>query len=391
MQEIALLLVLMLAVACGWLLGRWQRQRSSSKELNKQPPEAYYRGLNYLLNEQPEQAMAMFLQALNDDSEAIDTHLALAKLFRTRGDFSKATQIHQNLLARPDLESTELLQVQYELASDYMAAGLFDRAERLLKELLIESSADIRQRSLMLLLELYQREKDWPEAIKAAQALLKMKVGSMELVIAQYLCEQAEQHFRNGDQNQARLALQCALNHDDNCIRAYLMLAEIDLEMQQYHDAIKNLKAIKKKDKAYLAESMPMLQNCYQQLGQEKQFNEYLLKCLRDGSLIPSGFNASQVMRKESSKPQLLSQNIRDEVRQAPSLHGLRYLIDCQMYDAQGPDIHYLQSLREFVDQLIAVHPAYRCRQCGYQGKHLVWLCPSCQHWGTIRPSHTIE
>ncbi len=390
MQEVALLLVLMLAVASGWLLGCRQR-RCSKKDSGKRLPESYYRGLNYLLNEQPEQAMAMFLQALDDNSEAVDTHLALAKLFRARGDFTKATQIHQNLLARPNLETAEQLLVRFELASDYMAAGLFDRAERLLKELLIESSTDIRKKSLTLLLELYQREKDWPEAIKTARALLDMKDSSMESVIAQYLCEQAESFSQCGDEAAARLALRNALGHDSDCIRAHLLLAKTDIQAKKYKDAIKSLKQVKKKDDAYLAESLPILQACYQQLGQEKQFYEYLLECLNDGSLISSGFNASQAMRKESTKPEQLSQRIRDEAQQAPSLHGLRYLIDCQMYDAEGSSIHYLQSLREFVDQLIAVHPAYRCKQCGYQGKHLTWLCPSCQQWGTIRPSHTIE
>jgi len=390
MHEGWLLLVLMLAVACGWLLGRWQQSRSKEADKN-QLPEAYYRGLNYLLNEQPKQAMDMFMQALDDDSEAIDTHLALGKLFRARGDFSKATRVHQNLLARPALESAQQLLVQFELASDYMAAGLFDRAERLLNELLIESSTEIRKKSLLLLLELYQREKEWSQAISTAEALLAMQVNSMAPIIAQYLCEVAEQSFKQGDQVEARFALKRALGHDRACIRAYLLLAELDVETQQYRDAIKTLKQIKKQDAGYLAESMPVLQDCYRQLGQEKYFHEYLMECLHDGSLIPSGFNASQAMRKLTGKPEQLSQSINKEVRQTPSLHGLRYLIDFQMYDAQGADIDYLQNLREFVDQLIEVHPAYRCKHCGYQGKHLTWLCPSCQHWGTIRPSHTIE
>jgi lipopolysaccharide assembly protein B len=390
MQEGWLLLVLVLAVACGWLLGRWQRSRSRGAD-KKQLPEAYYRGLNYLLNEQPEQAMDMFMQALDDDSGAIDTHLALGKLFRARGDFSKATRVHQNLLARPDFDSAQQLLVQFELASDYMAAGLFDRAERLLNELLIASSTGIRKKSLLLLLELYQREKEWLQAISTAEALLAMQDDSVTPMIAQYLCEVAEQHFKKGDEVEVRFVLKKALSHDRGCIRAYLLLAKIDVETQQYRDAIKTLKQIKKQDVGYLAESMPALQNCYQKLGQEKNFHAYLLECLHDGSLIPSGFNGSQAMRKLTAKPEQLSLSVNKEARQSPSLHGLRYLIDFQMYDAQGADIDYLQNLREFVDQLIEVHLAYRCRHCGYKGKHLTWLCPSCQHWGTIRSSHTIE
>lgn len=387
MQEWWLLLVLMivLAVACGWLLARWQ-QLHEAHDSSKSLPEAYFRGLNFLLDEQPEQAIEMFMQALNDDSEAIGTHLALGRLFRTRGDLTKATRVHQNLLARPGLEKSQQLFIQFELANDYMMAGLFDRAERLLNELLIEDSADIRKKSLLLLLELYQREKDWLQAIKSAEALLAMKAEGVKPVIAQFFCEVAEQSIGEGNPAQARSALKRALAHDAGCVRAYLLLAEMAIQAQQFHDAIKVLKEIKKQDADYLAESMPLLQSCYQQLGQEKSFHKYLLECLHDGSLIPSGFNASHSMHKLSSKPEQLSQSIQHEVRQAPSLQGLRYLIDLHMYEAEGAGIAYLQELREFVEQLIDAQPAYHCRQCGYQAKHLAWLCPTCQHWGTVRP-----
>jgi len=389
MQEWLLLLVLTLAVASGWFLGRKQRARHSSR-ITKQLPEAYFRGLNYLLNEQPEQAMNMFMQALDDDSEAIDTHLALGKLFRTRGDLSKATRVHQNLLARPDLDGFQRLSIQFELASDYMAAGLLDRAERLLKELL-DGGKEIRQKSLYLLLDVYQREKDWLQAIETADALLAMKANGISSIIAQYYCELAQYYFSGNRSDDARDALIRALDYDSSCVRANLLLAEIEIQSQSYKAAIKALKQIKKQDADYLAEVLPMLDDCCQQLGEQKKFHEYLLECLLDGSLIASGFNASQTMRKFSANPRKLSQAINKEVSQAPSLQGLRYLLDLQMYDQEGDDITYLQELRECVERLIAKKPAYCCKHCGYTGKQLAWHCPSCQRWGAIKPSHMIE
>lgn len=389
MPEWLLLLVFFTAIAIGWLLGRWQRLRRAPVTA-KGLPESYFRGLNYLLNEQPDQAMDMFMQALDDDSEAIDTHLALGKLFRARGDLSKATRVHQNLLARPALERPQRLLIQFELASDYMAAGLLDRAERLLKELL-ESGGEIRERSLFLLLDVYQLEKDWTQAIGVAEALLAAKARDMSPVIAQYYCELAQQHFRGAEGIDARNALMRALGYDRSCVRAYLLLAEIDIQSQDYKNAIKSLKRIKKHNVDYLSEALPLLQRCYQELGEGRHFHEYLLECLTDGSLIASGFNASQTMRKLSANPQQLSQTIYDEVRQTPSLQGLRYLLDLQMYDAAGSDITYLQDLREFVEQLIAKTPAYCCKHCGYSGKQLAWHCPGCQRWGAIKPSHMTE
>lgn len=386
MHELLLLLGFVIAIAVGWLLGRYQSSLTSGRIRNKTLPDAYYRGVNYLLNEQPEQAMDMFMQALDKDSESIDTHLALGKLFRSRGDLEKATRLHQNLLARPNLESSQRLLVQFELATDYLAGGLLDRAERLLKELVAESG-DIQIKGLHLLLDIYQQEKDWPQAIETANELIECRVTGMPQVIAHYCCEQAQNYLDSEQIEDASGAIRRAIGYDQRCVRAYLLQADIEIQSHQYRDAIKTLKLIKKYSPDYLSESMPVLETCYQALGNEKAFHDYLLECLHDGTLISSGFNATKIMRKLSAKPEQIGERFFEEVYRSPSLKGLHYLIDMQLYEASGKDVNYLQELREFVEKLIAEKAAYRCGHCGYHGKHLMWLCPGCQQWGTIRPA----
>jgi lipopolysaccharide assembly protein B len=327
---------------------------------------------------------------LDDDSEAIDTHLTLGKLFRTKGDLSKATRVHQDLLARPDLGNAQRMAIQFELACDYMAAGLLDRAERLFSEL-VENGDEIREKSLLMLLDIYQREKDWQRAIGVSKNLLAVKTEDMALVIAQYYCELAQQYLHGRQENEARHALVKALGYDSSCARVYLLLAEIDVQYHDYKAAIKNLKQVKKQSVDYLVAVLPMLRDCYHQLGEQNKFYQYLLECLHDGSLINSGFNGSQTMRKHSGDPHQLNLIVRDEVRRTPSLHGLRYLLDLKMYDAMGEEIPYLQELRGFVEQLIAKKSAYCCKHCGYTSKQLAWHCPSCQRWGAIKPSHIVE
>lgn len=389
MQEMLLLLLLTLAVASGWMLGRKQATKHAASTINTLP-EAYYRGLNHLLNEQPEQAMELFMQALNDDAGAIDTHLTLGRLFRAKGDLIKATRVHQNLLARSNLESTQRISIQFELASDYMAAGLLDRAERILTELVVNGGAT-REQSLLLLLEVYQTEKDWRKAIDVAGHLLGAKTQDMTPIIAQYHCELAQRYYCNSQENKARYSLARALDYDRSCVRAYLQLAEMDIQDRNYKAAIKSLKKIKKQSPDYLREALPMLQSCYQQLGQQKKFYQYLLECLHDGFLVSSGFNGSQTLRKYCADPQQLNQVIQEQVTQAPSLQGLHYLLDLQMYDAVGNEILYLQKLRDFVEHLIANKATYCCKNCGYTSRQLDWHCPSCQHWGQIKPSQLTE
>jgi lipopolysaccharide biosynthesis regulator YciM len=385
MQEWLLLPGFVIAIAIGWLLGRYSAFLRARQNHIKTLPEAYYRGVGYLLNEQPEQAMSMFMEALDKDSESIDTHLALGKLFRSRGELEKATRLHQNLLARPNLEMEQRLQIQFELATDYLAGGLLDRAERLLKELARERG-ETPAKSLYLLLDIYQQEKDWIQAIGVAEQLSGLGAKGMPPIIAHYYCELAQQRLGSGPAEMAGDAIRQALLHDPACVRAYLLLADLQIQAEHYREAIKTLKQVKKHSPDYLSESMPVLEACYEALGNEKGFNKYLLECLNDGTLIPSGFNASKNLRKSSASPKGLTERFFEEANRAPSLKGLHSLIDMQMYEASGEDVRYLQELREFVEQLIAEKAAYRCAHCGYQGKHLMWLCPGCHQWGTIRP-----
>lgn len=386
MHELLLLLGFLIAIAVGWLLGRYQSPIKFDQSRNQVLPDAYYRGVNYLLNEQPEEAMDMFMLALDKDSESIDTHLALGKLFRSRGDLEKATRLHQNLLARPSLEASQRLLVQFELAVDYLAGGLLDRAERLLKELVAEGG-EMQTKGLYLLLDIYQQEKDWSRAIDTANQLVECRVAGMPHVIAHFCCEQAQAYLENDQLGEANRAVKRAIGYDQRCVRAYLLQADMEIRAHQYREAVKTLKLIKKHSPDYLSESMPVLETCYKALGNEKGFYDYLLECLHDGTLIPSGFNATKIMRKLSAKSKPLGERFFEEVHRTPSLKGLHYLIDMQLYEASGNDISYLQELREFVEKLIEDKAAYRCGHCGYHGKHLMWLCPGCQQWGTIRPA----
>src|SRR5713101_7419737 len=181
-------LLLPLAAGSGWLVARFdQKRHAAARDL----PSAYFKGLNFLLNEQPDKAIEIFIQVLEVNSETVETHLALGNLFRRRGEVERAIRIHQNLIARPTLDREQRTYALLELAQDYFKAGLFDRAENLFLEL-----AEIRahsEQALRLLLSIYQQEKEWDKAIQTGRRLARVAGKSMDGVIAQYYCEQAEQ------------------------------------------------------------------------------------------------------------------------------------------------------------------------------------------------------
>ena len=188
LDSIWLLLLLPLAAVSGWFAAR-QDQRYKSRKCGADIPSDYFKGLNLLLNEQPDKAIEVFIKVLEVDTETVETHLMLGNLFRRRGEIERATRIHQNLIARPKLDRYQRSQALFELAQDYLKAGLLDRAENLLLEY-AEVEKD-SEPALRQLLYVYQQEKEWNQAIATAKRLAKASGESTDEMIANFLCEQA--------------------------------------------------------------------------------------------------------------------------------------------------------------------------------------------------------
>ena len=168
MNDLGIFFLLFLAIAIGWLLGR----RSSTAPVNSPAlPSQYYKGLNDILDGRPDGAIDSFINALEVNTETLETHIALGNLLRKKGEVERAIRIHQNLLARPSLPRSQVHQAHLELARDYISAGLLDRAERLLLDL-VDESPEQRRTAHLHLLEIYQSERDWLRAIEVASELL---------------------------------------------------------------------------------------------------------------------------------------------------------------------------------------------------------------------------
>ena len=223
-----LFLLLPVAALSGWLVGRGGVSGHRREEGGLFSPD-YFKGLNYLLNEQPDKAVEVFVQMLEVDSETVETHFALGNLFRRRGEVDRAIRIHQNLIARPTLNRTQRNQALFELARDYMAAGLLDRAEALFEELI-----DDREYSEQVgcqLLEIYQQEKEWDQAIEVARRLQGTGIDGAPL-ISHFYCELAERAMRRNDYAEAGKLLKRALSEDRANVRVSLLEGRMELRHQ---------------------------------------------------------------------------------------------------------------------------------------------------------------
>lgn len=381
-----LLLLLPVASLSGWYMGR-KSQQLPQTSLKNPFHRDYFLGINYLINEQPDKAVDIFIKLLAVDRDTIETHLALGSLFRRRGEVDRAIRIHQNLITRPQLEQEQRNQALNELAQDYLRAGVLDQAERLFLELVDKNQEVIG--SLRYLLSIYQQQKDWQQAIKIAQRLQEQTNESMETAIAHYYCELADQKRLEGDTEKITDYLTEALNTDHNCVRASLAFAEHAIRQGDYLLAIKHYRFVAEQDPDYLSETIVPLRFCYEKIQQEEEFIAYLWSHLDNYPKTSVVIAISEYLKKQQGNRAAIN-FIAEQIRTSPSLRGLDRLIELYLTISQGDTKDKLLLLKDLVATLLTDKPSYRCTECGFSASNLYWHCPGCKHWSSVRPVHGV-
>lgn len=386
MENWLLYILIVGAIAIGWWLGR--RERSGSAET---VGPNYYEGLNYLLKEEPDRAVATFVRDLEVNPDTLETHLALGGLLRRRGELEKAVVVHENILAKARLDRETFLNVRLELARDYLLAGLLDRAEELLVKLTQEKGR-IHRESSRLLLEIFEQEKEWQRAIDIAE---RLAVGddseTYETAISHYYCEIALEAMGRGEWERAREAIREAIGHDATNARASLVQGELDVAGSRYADAIRALQRINDQNPIYVPESLDLLTRAYEQGGlPQSALRDYLLECLKLTPSISIVLTLARSVREEQGD-EAMSRFIADHLKKNPTIRGLTQLIDLHIDNTNGVARENLSILRSFAEALVADKPAYRCSSCGFEGRKMRWHCPSCKGWATIEPIFGLE
>ena len=370
-------LLLPVAAASGWFVAQLKGQKTS---VNLFPD--YFKGLNYLLNEEPDKAIDVFIKLIEIDSDTVETHLALGVLFRRRGEVNRAIRIHQNLIKKVALHPQQRSLALFELGKDYRHAGLLDRAETLFQEL-VEANLH-KVSALRQLLEIYQQEHDWTNSINTAQQLASIYEEPIHVVIAQYYCEQAEVYLRQQQYDIALKVIQQALKTDSNCVRASLLEGNLALNQQEYKRAILAFKRIEKQDSDYLNEVVEPLQACYKEIEQQSEFTDYLWHILDNYGGIAPMLMLANIIKQQSDEQQAVD-FIVEQIHKHPSLRGLEYLLGLVLSKTDCITREHLLLLKDLTTQLLQNKPAYKCNQCGFTARKLYWQCPSCKQWSTFK------
>jgi len=379
-----LFLLLPVAAFSGWILGRRRSERTSGARVSELSTN-YFRGLNYLLNEQQDKAIEVFLKLAEINRDTVETHLALGNLFRRRGEVDRAIRVHQNLIARPNLSDEEKTVALLELGEDYMRAGLLDRAETLFADLVAMDA--LAPSALRHLIGIYQHERDWDKAIEHARRLERATGESQATTIAQFHCELAEQARAQGEHAAARAHLADAFAVDADCVRAGMILGHIESAETHLDAAIAAFERVAELDVDYLPEILSPLLDCYARTQQMQRAEEFLLRIVerhRGVSPVLALARLYATTRGEDRAMEFLNESL----RQRPSVRALMALIDMNLHDVQGDSRENFLILRDLTRQLVEGKALYRCNRCGFGAKAHHWQCPSCKTWGSVRPIH---
>ncbi|MFN2331783.1 MAG: lipopolysaccharide assembly protein LapB [Halomonas sp.] len=390
MPDALLLTLLLAAVAIGWWLGRRERP-SHDPAPSSRLARDYLVGLDYLLNDQQDRAIETFVAALEVNSDTIEIHITLGNLFRGRGEADRAMKIHQNLLARPTLLAAQSERVMLELARDFLALGLLDRAERLLQTLARDSLNDERRLSAKrLLVDLLEREGEWKAALEVAQPKLIRQSDEIRRAAAHWLCELAEQERVDVSPGLARKHLRRALTIDPRCVRANLVLAALEHDTGHYRQEISLLDRIPEQDAAFVPSLLEPLSIAYRLLDDEEGLIRHLYRLLERTPFTCVIILLADTLRHREGLPVAVAL-IKEQLVRESSLRALDYLIDLYRQDDTGNSLERLELLQQQTQTLLKALPRHRCRRCGFASEQLRWQCPRCRSWGTTKPITGIE
>jgi lipopolysaccharide biosynthesis regulator YciM len=379
------LLIIPVCFSLGWIAARVDIKHILSE--SRTLPRGYFKGLNFLLNEQPDKAIDAFIEVVKLDPETIDLHFALGNLFRRRGEIERAIRVHQNLLSRPDLPQEQQVQARYELGQDYLKAGLLDRAEEAFIQL-VDTNYSAQARRAVL--EIYQREKEWVRAIEAAEALQSSGAGARQKEIAQFYCELAQDELVRIHPDAALAMLEKALAADRKSVRATILMGDVYMTKGDAETALLTWRRVEQQSVQHVALVAQRLMDGYRVVGRPQEGINLLKSYMAETPSI----DLLEVVFKavlELDGVEAVNQLVSEELRRTPTLLGLDKLLEARLMHAP-PEIHSELSLvKNLVHGYTQKLARYQCSHCGFKARQFYWQCPGCSRWETYPPRRTEE
>ncbi len=390
-----LFLLLPIAAAYGWYMGHRSAKKDQEDVSNKLSRD-YVTGVNFLLSNQTEKAVDLFLDMLQkqeteneiESDSQFEAELTLGNLFRSRGEVDRALRIHQALDRSPNYTFEQKLLAKQQLAKDFMAVGFFDRAENLYITLVDEP--EFAEGALQQLAVIYQKTKEWKKAVNVAEKLAKIAPKEDNIELAQYYCEYVRTLTADSKENPQDILHQ-ALQVAPSCVRASMLLADLSVQQQDYKSAVEILENVLNQNPDYVSEILPQLKTCYQKLEQLDNFELFLIRVTQEHKNSSVELALADLIAEKDGRAAAQTK-VYQQLTRNPSMFLFHRFIQYQIDEAEdGRGKESLVLLHKLVGERIKQSFDYRCVNCGYQSHKLIWCCPSCRQWEKIKPSTGTE
>ncbi len=376
-----MLLGLPLAFVLGWLASRFDLRQLRAE--NRRAPKAYFKGLNFLLNEQQDQAIDAFIEAVQNDPDTSELHFALGNLFRRRGEYDRAVRVHEHLLSRGDLTPADRERAQHALALDFLKAGLLDRAEDALNRL---EGTPFDAQARLALLAIYERSRDWSHAASIAQKMHAADQGDFSTRQAHYLCEQALALSVQGDRAGAKALLEQAIAAAPDAARARIELARLQQLMGQPDAVLATLQTLGERAPAALPLAAPLLVEAGNATGRQAEVHARLVAHYEQS---PSLDVLESIVAMEAAND---ATQATARARYVQHLDKERSLVAAAKWLSTEKLEHeeFHPQIQRALEHAVKPLTRYRCAACGFEARQHFWQCPGCQTWDSY-PARRVE
>jgi lipopolysaccharide biosynthesis regulator YciM len=365
------------AFALGWAASRLDLRQWRME--SRQAPKAYFRGLNHLLNEQQDQAIDAFIEAVQGDPDTAELHFALGNLFRRRGDYDRAVRVHEHLLARADLNRKERDRAQHALALDFLKAGLLDRAESALHKL--EGTA-FESEARLALLGIYERSRDWSQAQAIAEKLDAVEQGSFTIRIAHYLCEQAELAHRQSDAAKTRALLDEVVRRAPGMARGWIARSALRAQQGDAAGALDDLLSLARQ----APQALPLAARAMAELALQTDRVDAVRALLDEAQARSPAIDVTDALARLAEQPADARRTFVRHLEAEPSL-----VIASQWLAGETLSDPTAQAgVQRALDHASGPLKRYRCAACGFEARQHFWQCPGCQAWDSY-PARRVE
>lgn len=376
-----ILLGLPVAFVLGWLASRWDLRQVRAD--NRQAPKAYFKGLNFLLNEQQDKAIDAFIEAVQNDPDTTELHFALGNLFRRRGEYNRAVRVHEHLLSRADLSRPDRDRAQHALAQDFLKAGLLDRAEEALNRL---DGTQYEAEARLSLLAIYERSRDWTQAAAIVRKMQAAAQGDFSTRLAHYLCEDAQAQVARGQLDKAFSQLLQALETAPQAPRPRLELAQLQHRQGQSTQALTSLQALAQNSPAALPLAASLMVEVAEATGEIEPTRALLLRHYEQAPSLDL-LQALVALDKKSSQPDAPGRlRLVNHLERESSLVAAAQWLEGETLSEE----QYHDTVQKALNHATKPLTRYRCAACGFEARTHFWHCPGCQSWDSY-PARRVE